>query len=911
MKLVCWLAFAIMLFFLSNTLNAQDIGGFPPSTKWKQINTDTVRVIFTDPALAQAKRIATLVERMAAERPVTLGEKLKKINIVLHNNTTLANGYVTLGPRRSEYYLVPGSNNFEFGNLPWYENLAVHEYRHVQQFNNFNHGISRLFSFLFGQQGQLLANSIAVPDWFFEGDAVYAESAFTGMGRGRQPLFINTYKSLWLDNKNYSWMKLRNDSYKDFVPNHYYLGYLLVNYGYLKYGPAFWQKVTRRAVDFEGIIYPFQHAVQKETGMSFKNFYKGAVNYYQKQLVNHTPPKEITKEYTNFYFPQHISKDSVLFLEESFKKRQRFYIQTPTGKHFIKLKDIGTEEWFTYRNGQVAYTAYQPHPRWSLVDYSNIMLLDIHSGKKTKLTNKGKYFNPDISPDGKSVMAISINDSLQTELHILDAASGFLIKKIMPSQGEYFIQPKYIDNSNSILGIRYNDGTMNLSTLQIANGTRQALTGNQHFAMGNFYVNSDTVYFTASYTGNDELFALNLNNQKIYQLTDSEIGNYFPAVSGNQVTWSAFTANGYQMQSAALNEMKWKQVSFPGNYVQGKLYDVADAHKNVLETPTRDFAVKKFPKTTGLINIHSWDPSSLTVYSNNILNTLALELSYTPDYTDHSGTISFTALYGGFFPVITAGVDYITNHRITLNGTDFNINQTEAKLGYYIPLNFTGGVSVKNLAFGSSFIHSKINTDNKNVSFKTRSYLSHFISWSHTSIRARQQAYPRLGYSISSSFRHELDRKATQWNTDVSFYLPGLSTNHNLIFTANYQRIDTSHILFSTEHKLARGYKNYVFPRMFTPTVNYHLPVAYPDWGFANLIYFARVRANIFFDRSYVRINNSTKDHFSSTGVNMLFDTKVFNALEVTLGGQYSYLLNKKYAGSKRHIVDFTLGLPF
>ena len=64
---------------------------------------------------------------MARQTGNPIGSKIRKINIVLHHQTTLANGYVALGPFRSEYYLVPGSNLFEFGNLPWYEQLAVHE----------------------------------------------------------------------------------------------------------------------------------------------------------------------------------------------------------------------------------------------------------------------------------------------------------------------------------------------------------------------------------------------------------------------------------------------------------------------------------------------------------------------------------------------------------------------------------------------------------------------------------------------------------------------------------------------------------------------------------------------------------------------------------------------------------------
>ncbi|RYD92517.1 MAG: hypothetical protein EOP50_12600, partial [Sphingobacteriales bacterium] len=91
---------------------------------------------------------------------------------MLHPNTTLANGYVGLAPFRSELYLVPGSNIFEFGNLPWSDQLAIHEYRHVQQYNQFNRGLSHLAGVVLGQEARALANAAAVPDWFFEGDAV-------------------------------------------------------------------------------------------------------------------------------------------------------------------------------------------------------------------------------------------------------------------------------------------------------------------------------------------------------------------------------------------------------------------------------------------------------------------------------------------------------------------------------------------------------------------------------------------------------------------------------------------------------------------------------------------------------------------------------------------------------------------
>lgn len=71
-------------------------------------------------------------------------------------------------------------------------------------------------------------------------------------------------------------MKLRNGSFKDFVPNHYDLGYLLVNYGRMKYGTEFWTNVTRDASSFKNLFYPFQKAVKKYSGIKFRTFYEEA-----------------------------------------------------------------------------------------------------------------------------------------------------------------------------------------------------------------------------------------------------------------------------------------------------------------------------------------------------------------------------------------------------------------------------------------------------------------------------------------------------------------------------------------------------------------------------------------------------------------------------------------------------------
>jgi len=250
---------AIACLVLVTQLSAQRFGATPPEVKWKQINTDTARIIFSQGLDSQAQRVAALVHLQAGHNIAALGGRLKKINIVLQNQSTVANGYVGLGPWRSEFLMTPDANNFDQGSLPWGDQLAVHEYRHVMQYSNFRNGISKALYYLFGEEGLLIGIDASIPNWFFEGDAVYNETFFTHQGRGRVPFFLNAYPSLWMSGKQYSFMKLRNGSLKDYVPNHYNLGYMLVNYGREKYGVNFWNKVTHDASAYKGIFYPFQH----------------------------------------------------------------------------------------------------------------------------------------------------------------------------------------------------------------------------------------------------------------------------------------------------------------------------------------------------------------------------------------------------------------------------------------------------------------------------------------------------------------------------------------------------------------------------------------------------------------------------------------------------------------------------
>ncbi|HET9280139.1 MAG TPA: hypothetical protein VFN95_18215, partial [Flavitalea sp.] len=308
----------LKLLLFGAALNAQQFGGNPPSGRWKQINTDTFRIIFPAGLEQPAQQVANISNDLSRATTNSIGERIRKINIVLQNQTTVSNGYVSLGPYRSEFQLTPDPNSFVLGSLPWIQSLAIHEYRHVQQYNNFRKGFASGFYILFGEEGQALANALTIPDWFFEGDAVYQETVVSNQGRGRLPYFFNGYRSLWSAGKSYSYMKLRNGSLRDFVPSHYPLGYLLVAYGRDKYGMDIWKKVTNDAAAWRGFFYPFQKAVKRHTGKTFKEFRQEALAFFDTVPSSaSTPAKHFVADEE---YPQWVDSSSVVYLKTSYKQ---------------------------------------------------------------------------------------------------------------------------------------------------------------------------------------------------------------------------------------------------------------------------------------------------------------------------------------------------------------------------------------------------------------------------------------------------------------------------------------------------------------------------------------------------------------------------------------------------------------
>ncbi len=908
-----------VLFFGISGLYAQQFGGNPSSVKWQQINTDAVRIIFPKGLEDKAQKIARITNILQSDYSKTIGDGKRKIDIILHNETMASNGYVGLAPYRSEWYLTPPQHPFELDAVNWSDKLTIHEFRHAQQYNNFNKGLSKFASIILGEQGQAVANAAAIPDWFFEGDAVYNETMLTQQGRGALPFFMSSYHSLYNTRRDYSYAQMRNGSLRKYVPDHYDLGYLLVAYGRKQYGEDIWRKVTDDAARFKPLFYPFQGAVKKHTGVPFNNFVANAMQYYREQWSKEPveQPEWITgvdkNNVINYQYPYALPDGSLITLKNSYKNIPAFYRVYPDRKEEkIATRDIVVNDYFSYNNGKIVYAAYQPDTRWGFREFNSIKLVDITTKEEKTIATRSKYFSPDISHDGQKIMAVAVDEQLRSKLVTINTA-GELLDSVI-NEGVFFANPKFAaDDRHCYVTARRESGEMAL--LKYGSG-EETLLPYANRLISYINVQHDTVLFTITNKGRDEIWAIidRKENKGPFRLASYSTGLYQAALlPGGKLVSAAFTADGYRLASL---QPKWEKAEaattltplyVPGVFSETDHTAIPDRFMRSRFAP---YEVTKYRKSFQLVNFHSYRPYfedpeySFTVYGENVLNTLRSELAYTYNQNEGSHKLGYNGIFGGTYLQPVFGISQTWQRSAFFSGdTVVNWNELVGYAGLQLPLNLSGGKQFRYLTFSGTFNLDAIKWTGlatKLLRDRQVNYITGRISYSGQIQKAVQQIYPHWAQTFVLQYKSAVTNTAHQLLATGSLYFPGLANNHNLVLSAAYHARDTmNQYVFSNNFPFARGYTAVDVPRMWKFGANYHLPLAHPDWGFGQMVYFLRIRANLFYDYSRGKsLRTGIEYPFNTLGTELFFDTRWWNQQPVTFGIRYSRLLNNEFRGT-------------
>ena len=368
----------------------------PPGLDWRRIRTERFNVIFPARITSDAQRVANTLEHIYGPVSKTLKGPEKPVDVVLMNQVAEANGFVAMAPRRTVWFSTPPQGTGLSGE--WYQLLAVHEMRHVVQNDRLRRGFIRLAWLLSGEFGQSAMSHLLVPSWFWEGDAVGIETALSTTGRGRMPRFDLDIRALLLDGRRYSYYKALHRSYRDWYPSHYPLGYFLTTYVRRHHGAGTWDRVLGRTAWWGFHPFSFSRALRKHTGASAAGTYERAMDELtglwqaqQEGLVT-TPLRVLPGQsrsdiWTNYSYPHPLPDGSLLASKVGLADPPTLVRLHPDGRE-ERLRQYSSLGGFRAGGGIAAWNRRTPDPRWGFRSYSDIMVLEIDSGRARQLTRK-------------------------------------------------------------------------------------------------------------------------------------------------------------------------------------------------------------------------------------------------------------------------------------------------------------------------------------------------------------------------------------------------------------------------------------------------------------------------------------------------------------------------------------------
>ena len=295
-----------------------------------------------------------------------------------------------------------------------------------------------------------------------KGDAVSNETLLSSSGRGRIPNFDLGMRANLLAGKQFSYPKAVGGSYRDNVPNHYVLGYFLTTYLKRTYGPDVWSRVLTRNYRRFPWPFAFSASIKDETQLRTEDLYRKTMDdlteIWQKQqaaltLDPRNPLPDERKNRKTVDRPSRFHELPAPAIPDRFdyplrEKRPGRY--TPFGcsigqwaarKRCTCRAFPTTPTYCRPRPAKYAGSSLATIPRWGQRDYSNIRLLDLKTGKLTRLTHRARYTVATLSPDNTKLVVVDNTDRSKTILRVLDAQTGNVLKTIRQPQQRVLSAP--------------------------------------------------------------------------------------------------------------------------------------------------------------------------------------------------------------------------------------------------------------------------------------------------------------------------------------------------------------------------------------------------------------------------------------------------------------------------------------
>lgn len=539
---------------------------YPPEYHFRTISTDKVSVHFHQGFEPMAREAAALATDILARYEARYGQKVGRVHVVLVDAEDGPNGFASPLPYPFVTIRAVAPDGTDgFGNHEGWLRLALtHELAHVVHLEE-AHGIWGFVRKVFGRAPFLFPNTLAM-SWMIEGLATYEETEGTAFGRGRDP-----------DSR----MVLRMAALEGAFPKEDRAIYALDAWpgGIAPYlfGEAFLRDLTDRNGKDTLPRLGRQHAVQ------FPPYLDGRTASRVTGIGLHTGWQEWSARLGGTFAREAeertargltssraLTSRGIRQVEPRFSPDgSRIAYTSGTLTRFPEIRVVGTDgsadRRLVLRNGgsglawtpdgsEIVYAELQVHRTFSV--FGDLSVVDVESGHLRRLTRGVRALDPDVSPDGRTIVfARRIGD--RSELFTIGEDGKGLTSLTSSVPGVEWSGPRFRPPSgDAIVAARLlPGGWLDVVLVDRATGEVEQLTHDRAKDVEPTWTPDGTaIVFRSDRDGVSNLYALRLADRSLVRVTNVLGGAFQPSVSpdGRSLAYAEYSSRGYDVHVAPL-----------------------------------------------------------------------------------------------------------------------------------------------------------------------------------------------------------------------------------------------------------------------------------------------------------------------------------------------------------------------
>ncbi len=690
---------------------------------WKIIKTKNFEVFYYPSETKVAMDAARMAERAYAHISNVLSHDIRDpVPLILYashtefqqTNVTLSlvdegvGGFTELFKSR---VVIPFT-----GSYAEFEHVLTHEIVHAFQFD-----------VLYGRGVQNLIGNPFVfqpPLWFSEGMAEYLSAGMDNQTR------------MWMRDAALSGylLPISELNYAGDI-RAYRFGQSLWSYIAGRYGDEKVGEILQKAPRYKNIEKAFKSSIGVDLEALSEEWMEDIRKTYLPQIADYKKPKDIAKPLTNHQKELAIfniapslspSGDRIAFLSNRSLYSDIYLASTSDGKIIKKIVEgerTGSFESLRFFSATIAWSPDEKYAAFvaKVGKEDAIYIKEVESGKvvrKLKFGLDGIQF-PSFSPDGESLVFVGLRGG-QSDLFTTSITG----ENLHALTNDKFTDrdPQWSPDGGRIAfttdrGVVTNFGTLlfgpfNIAIYHLRTGEIELLTGGEGQNINPVWSpGGETIAFQSDRTGVTNIFALDLETRRVYQITDllTSVSGLIP--SSPSVTWSK---TGNRMAFSAFNDGGWDifLIKDPMSLKRPYVTPLPEVDENVdevvlarkkREVVGKDDIEDELPFSTlahedrrdifadDIDLLEEWEMGTYSPYEEKLISflpdTSSFEmkeygLSFTPDYL--VGGAAFASNIGFAGQTQMAFSDILGNHNIQIAANLFrSIQDSDIFVNYW------------------------------------------------------------------------------------------------------------------------------------------------------------------------------------------------------------------------------------